>query len=81
LKLLALAPGAERSRCELLVLLGHLWRCKRSVDGSDVQVSVRTDDPPTVGWRLLEQGPAVSGASRSAARVGYQPSVAPPWVG
>ena len=34
-KLLALAPGAERSRCELLVLLGHLWRCKRSVDGSD----------------------------------------------
>jgi hypothetical protein len=35
-KLLALAPGAERSRCELLVLLGHLWRCKRSVDGSDV---------------------------------------------
>jgi hypothetical protein len=32
-----------------LVLLGHLRRCKRSVDGSDVQVSVRTDDLPTVG--------------------------------
>ena len=35
-KLLALAPGAERSRCERLVLLGHLWRCMRSVDSSDV---------------------------------------------
>ena len=35
-KLLALAPGAERSRCGLSGLLGHLWRCKRSVDGSDV---------------------------------------------
>ena len=35
-KLLALAPGAERSRCERLVLLGHLRRCERSVDGSDV---------------------------------------------
>ena len=35
-KLLALAPGAERSRCGLVALLGHLRRCKRSVDGSDV---------------------------------------------
>ena len=35
-KLLALAPGAERSRCGLSGLLGHLWRCKQSVDGSDV---------------------------------------------
>ena len=35
-KLLALVPGAERSRCGLFGLLGHLERCKRSVDGSDV---------------------------------------------
>ena len=31
-----MTPGADRSRCGLVVLLGHLWRCKRSVDGSDV---------------------------------------------
>jgi hypothetical protein len=57
-KLLALAPGAERSRCGLFGLLGHLWRCKRSVDQSGAQVEAAVDafpllarlnDLPTVG--------------------------------
>ena len=55
-KLLALVPGAERSRCGL-VLLGHLRRCKRSVDQSGARGEnksescslARLNDSPTVG--------------------------------
>ena len=86
-KLLALAPGAEGSRCGPLVLQ------KGTCGGADgVSISqahevrasgrgcslARLNDPPTVRGRLLEQGPAVSGASRSAG-VGYQPLGLLPW--
>ena len=87
-KLLALAPGAEGSRCGPLVLQKGTWDGAdgvsigqaHKVNGTGECCSLaRLHDPLTDRSRLLEQGPVVSGASTGAA-VGCQPSVAPPWV-
>ncbi len=67
-------------------LQGHLRRCRWRVDPSGGQPSggqveedplAQRNDGPTVGWRLLEQGPAVS-VLPVPGGVACRPSWAPP---
>ena len=86
-KLLALSPGAMHSKCgadgppegTCGGAAGVSISQAHEVNGMGECCSLaRLNDPPTVMQRLLEQGPAVSGASRSAV-VGYQPFGLLPW--
>ena len=56
------APWGHGSRCWACLLRGTCSRCGgESTD--QTSISVVTDEAPTVGWKLLEQGPESRSAS------------------
>ena len=56
------APWGHGSRCWAGLLRGTCVRC-RGESTDQTSISVVTDEAPTFGWKLLEQGPESQAAS------------------